>query len=73
MLMKGEQYLAFTDESSLTIVDIEETKVVNATIGNTDIIKLVKLGVPLEKNHPSFVACCSTGLIKVFTEGEGDI
>ena len=62
--------MVFADDKNLTVLDIEEAKVVNATIGNSGITKLVKLGVHHETGNPTFGCCTSSGVLKICTEGQ---
>lgn len=42
-LMNNDQNLVITDGDALSVLDIEISKVVNPTLNNAGIIKLVKL------------------------------
>jgi hypothetical protein len=56
-LMKGDRFLVVSEDMGLSVIDIEKAIVVNPTVGNKDVHKLVKLGLNGENGAGSFAGC----------------
>lgn len=57
----------------MNVIDIEQAKIVNPTLGNDNIIRLIRLPVQDKSGHHAFAACTTNGQLRVYTEGTGEM